>query len=410
MMTAQPLVKRGQVKLIKDVPGDLPPFYADQEKVRQILLNLLSNAAKFTHEGEIRVEARHEKSKLFIKVIDTGIGLSAGDLERIFEEFQQADSTTTRQYGGTGLGLSISRSLARLMGGDLTAESSEGVGSVFTLSLPWRYGKHYAPESKAAEWSTARLTATDKPIILAIDDNPDVIYILQENLDEAGYLVVGAINGDEGLKKARELRPLAIMLDIMMPHKDGWQVLHELKVDPITKDIPVILLTIVDKKALGYRLGAADYLLKPLDEKQVLVSLERLTRDKDSSLPKRLLVVDDDPQIPDMVRQLLVDMDYMVETAVDGLEALEAIEKEAPDVILLDIMMPKLDGFGLIEKLQEDSVHAGIPIIVLTAKLLTAAETAILQANVAQVMQKQGLAADTLIGEMQKALAEREAA
>lgn len=409
LMTAQPLVRRGKVKLVRDIPEDMPPIYADQDKVKQILLNLLSNAAKFTHEGEIRVTAEREENIFVLKVIDTGIGLSAQDLERIFEEFQQADSSTTRQYGGTGLGLSISRSLARLMGGDLVAESTENVGSIFTLTLPWRYGSRYATElDQKNQWTKDELIHSDRPIILAIDDNPDVIYILRDNLDEEGYLVVGATSGDEGLQKARDLKPLAITLDIMMPYKDGWQVLHELKVDPITKDIPVILLTIVDKKALGYRLGAADYLLKPLDEKQVIIALERLTGHRDNSSPKRLLIVDDDPQIPDMVRQLLIDMDYLVETAADGLEALAAIEKEPPDVILLDIMMPKLDGFGVLEKLQENPVYASIPIIVLTAKMLTTAENAILQESVTQVVQKQGLTANSLIREMQKALAENE--
>jgi len=275
--TAQPLLKPG-VKLIKEVATDLPPVYSDQEKVKQILINLLSNAAKFTHAGQITLGARRQEEMLVVEVVDTGIGIPKEALNRVFEAFQQVDGSTTRQYGGTGLGLTISRHLARLLGGELTATSTAGEGSIFTLTIPLRYGEMPPVPKRLRQEVTEgpSLPKADKLLVLAIDDDPDVIYLLQENLGEAGYEVVGALDGAEGLQKAKELSPFAITLDIMMPHSDGWQVLRDLKTDAATRDIPVIILSIVDKKDLGYQLGASGYLLKPLDEEAVLTTLRRL--------------------------------------------------------------------------------------------------------------------------------------
>ncbi|MCI0529262.1 MAG: response regulator, partial [Nitrospira sp.] len=236
--------------------------------------------------------------------------------------------------------------------------------------------------------------------VLVIDDEPDVIYLLQENLADSGYHIVGATNAEEGLQQAKALKPFAIILDIMMPHKDGWQVLHELKADVATRDIPVIVLSIVDKKDLGYRLGAFDYLLKPFDREAILTTLARI------ALPHRshLLVVDDDPQVVDLVRQLLEDGPYEIQAAMDGQEALEVISHYRPDAILLDLLMPRVDGFMVIEYLQQDPQYRAIPVIVLTAKTLTADERSLLQQNVLKVIQKRGLDRDALIRELQSAL------
>jgi PAS domain S-box-containing protein len=409
--TAQPLVKTG-VRLEVDVNDDLPPVYSDQDKLKQVLLNLLSNAAKFTHEGTITVTACRRDDMLEIDVSDTGIGISTDDLGRVFEEFQQADSGTTRQYGGTGLGLPISRQLARLLGGDLVATSKAGEGSTFTITIPLHYGEEMQPVEKVKELEAVAgvidelkpISAVDHPLILAIDDDPDVVYLLQEDLGDAGYEVIGSMSGEEGMKKALELKPLAITLDIMMPQKDGWQVLHELKTHPDTRAIPVIMLSIVDKKALGYQLGAADYLVKPLDSQEVLEALRRLTVVNGGTKLGHLLVVDDDPNVIDMARQLLENEPIEVDSAGDGVEAMAKITKNKPDAILLDLMMPKMDGFAVIEKLNQNADLRDIPVIVLTAKILTAAELDILQDSAAQIIMKQGLKAEELVNEVQKAL------
>ena len=413
IMTTQPLLQPG-VKLSKEIAPDLPLINSDQDKLKQILLNLLSNAAKFTHDGSVAVRAYREDETLVLQVSDTGIGISEEALGRIFEEFQQADSSTTRQYGGTGLGLPISRHLAALLGGSLSVSSVEGAGSTFTVRLPLdgeqaaRGGARPLPPPKApvaalqetGEDSAGEANQTDgRPLVLAIDDSSDVVYMLEEHLSDAGLRVEGAQSGAEGLAKARELRPAAITLDIMLPDMDGWQVLHSLKQDPHTRDIPVVLLTVVDRRALGLQLGAADYLVKPLEHETLLATLARLVPARPG--PPSVLIVDDDPAVRDMVSQLLP---YAVRTAVDGVDALEAIRSDPPDAVLLDLMMPRKDGFDVLAELRQDPQTAHIPVIVLTAKSLPAIERQILNSSAQRVLQKQGLAGEALVAELQRVL------
>lgn len=406
MTTTQPLVRQDTVRLETVVPDNLPPIYSDQDKVKQILINMLSNAAKFTLEGQIIVSVEQVEDRFDIKVTDTGAGIASDALEHIFEEFQQADTSTTREYGGTGLGLSISRSLARLMGGDLTVSSEVGKGSTFILTLPVRYRK-IASLSTTQAIEDKPVTSADARIVLVIDDNLDAINLMRQNLEEAGYQVITATSGDEGVAKAKKYQPFAITLDIMMPKKDGWQVMHDLKADPDTRGIPVVMVTIVDNKTLGFRLGAADYLVKPLDEDQVLASLERLENSNGGDKLKCLLVVDDDSNVIDMVEQLLDDSGYNIMVASDGKDALEKIAKDPPDVILLDLMMPKLDGFGVIDCLRADERLRQIPVIVLTVKSLSKEEQENLFKSAVKIIQKQGLSDKQLLSEISLAMTKK---
>lgn len=407
LRTVEPMVKSEHVRLEKAIDSDLPMLCTDENKLKQILMNLLSNAAKFTEAGRVTVTAHYHDGQVVMAVADTGIGIPETALRHIFEEFSQADSSTTRQYGGTGLGLSISRHLARLMGGEITVQSTVGKGSTFAVTFPLRYGvtqpmasTAIAPRPKAQAAPPEHSGPGDHHVVLAIDDDPNMLYLLQENLSEMGYWVVGVERSEEGLQKARQLKPLAIILDILMPHKDGWRVLHELKADAATRDIPIIVLSIVDQKDLGYRLGAFDYLLKPFDREAILTALARLC-----PLPQsRLLVVDDDPHVVDLVQQLLEDQAHEITVARDGQEALEAIARQRPDVVLLDLLMPRLDGFDVIEALRHDARYQDIPIIVLTAKTLAAEEHTLLHQHVLKVVQKRGLGRDALIRELRAAL------
>ncbi len=397
LRTVEPMIKSERLRLVKALEADLPPLLTDQDKLQQILMNLLSNAVKFTAEGSVTVTARRQDGEVVLAVTDTGIGIPSDKLELIFEEFRQVESSIGRTYAGTGLGLSISRRLARLLGGDLTVQSVIGVGSTFTLTIP--VGSDPAQPAMRSTTSPCRDEPADQPqtdkVVLAIDDDPDVIYLLRENLADAGYRVVGALSGSEGLQQARALQPLAIILDILLPQKDGWQILYELKADAATRDIPVIVLSIVDNKSLGYRLGAFDYLLKPFDRETILATLAHVPPSQGY-----LLVVDDDPQVVDLICQLLEGEPYETVATADGQAALEAIAHRRPDVILLDLLMPGMDGFALIEQLQQAPLSQQIPVIVLTAKTLTAPEQALLEQSVRTVIQKRGLDRDTLIQEL----------
>jgi DNA-binding response OmpR family regulator len=415
---ATPLLKPN-VTLEKQVDETIGIIFSDQDKIKQIVLNLLSNAAKFTHEGRIllSVEMLNEET-MDISVTDSGIGISEEALGRVFEEFQQADTSTTRQYGGTGLGLAISRNLARLLGGDLVATSEPGKGSTFTLTIPTYYGRksglrhgeretnrqndaspsdqEAVPVQEAAGQAKQNFT---KHLVLAIDDDPDALYLLQEALGTSEFDVIGARTGYDGLQIARARQPEAILLDILMPETDGWQILNDLKSDADTTNIPVILLTIVDKKALGFKLGAADYLLKPLNPAVVLDVLHRVIGDKRQAR-RCVLIVDDDPHVAEMLRQTLPESEFELDSAQDGEAGLQAIETHRPDVILLDLMMPKLDGFGVIERLSTNSELRNIPIIVISAKELTLDESKKLKESVAFVMKKQSFNSDKLIQEI----------
>jgi PAS domain S-box-containing protein len=277
--SVEPMLKSEKVQLVADMSPDLPPLTTDKDRLHQILTNLLSNAVKFTENGSIKILATRHGEEITIAVADSGIGIPAQALERIFEEFHQVDGGTTRQYGGTGLGLSISRHFARLLGGDITVQSRVGHGSIFSVTIPIKYGAYRRPARDAqslTDHNRGTRAVPQQKTILAIDDDPNMVYLLRENLAEAGYYLVGAATADEGRRKARELRPFAITLDILMPKRDGWQVLHELKTDTSMRDIPIIVLSVVDNKELAFRLGAFDCLLKPVDRDLLLAALSRI--------------------------------------------------------------------------------------------------------------------------------------
>ena len=277
--TVEPLLRGDKVQLLAEVSTDLPPLTTDKDRLHQILTNLLSNAVKFTENGSIKVTARARGEEVIMAVADTGIGIPAQALERIFEEFHQVDGGSTRQYGGTGLGLSISRHFARLLGGDITLQSVPGHGSVFNVALPINYvaGKLPALDARSSPYDDVTIgPVPHQKILLVIDDDPNVVYLLRENLAEAGYRVTGAASAYEGRRKARELRPFAITLDILMPQQDGWQMLHQMKTDTAIRHIPVIVLSVVDNRELAYRLGAFDCLLKPVDRDLMIASLSRI--------------------------------------------------------------------------------------------------------------------------------------
>jgi len=410
--TVESMVKGGWVRLLKEVPDDLPEVLSDQDKLKQIIINLLSNALKFTEEGEVKLSAALEDASLRIAVSDTGTGIPSDALEYIFDEFRQADGSSTRKHGGTGLGLSITKKLTHLLGGTVDVSSVEGEGSTFTVTLPLTMRDEEAPAEalRPDEETRASVEMKGKKVLLAIDDDPNVLILLKQNLEDEEYYVVGALNADEGIRKAKEIHPFAVTLDILMPQKDGWGVLSDLKADPATRDIPIIVLSIIDNKELGnkelgFSLGAFDYLVKPFDKEAIMAALQRIP-----GVPaKRVLVVDDEPDAVDLLTQILQDEGYQVKGTYSGEEALRVLDATSQDIILLDLLMPEMDGFEVIQQVKANPRWRDIPIIVVTAKDLTDSDWGILHRSVDRIIQKSGLARDGLMKEVQSLLREHDA-
>jgi CheY-like chemotaxis protein len=331
---------------------------------------------------------------LTFAVTDTGIGMTPEQMARLFESFGQADASVSRRFGGTGLGLALSRRLARMMGGDITVASAAGEGSTFALRLPARVGEP-APEAVRA---VERETPGDAGggTVLVIDDDEAVRELMQRFLGREGFRVVATGRGEEALRLAREIAPDAITLDVMMPGMDGWAVLAALKADAATADIPVVMVTIVDDKNLGYALGAADYLTKPIDRDRLVAVLAR-------HRPRRpILVVDDDPDLRELLRRTLEREGYAVLEAADGRAALARIEERLPGLILLDLMMPHMNGFELLTELRARPEWRGIPVVVVTAVDLTPEERQRLNGHVEKILAKGALGPEALLAEVRE--------
>src|SRR5262245_52195951 len=341
--TARQLAEQNKNRLILEVQENLGQLTVDPMRLRQILLNLLSNACKFTKQGEVKLRVKKivdARNWIEIAVADTGIGMTPEQQSKLFKEFTQVDSSTARQYGGTGLGLAIARKLARMMGGDVTVASELGKGSVFTVRLP--AGAHSQARSSAG--SDGRLSATfDR--VLVIDDDATARELITDHLKAEGFSVVTAAGGVEGLKLAKELRPTAITLDVMMPDLDGWSVLAALRQDRDLSEVPVIMVSILDEQRRGAALGAAGYLTKPVDHEQLRRLVERF---QSPAKPTRVLVVEDDPYQRERMRAWLEGQQSVVQEAANGREALGRLQESKPDLILLDLMMPEMDGFQVV--------------------------------------------------------------
>jgi adenylate cyclase len=380
--TARQLADKNNNRLVVEAEGDLGAVTVDPMRLRQILLNLLSNACKFTKAGEVALRVRKivdGRSWIEFAVVDTGIGMTAEQQAKLFEEFSQADALTARHFGGTGLGLAITRKLARMMGGDVTVASEPGKGSVFTVRLP---GGVDSPARTFAE--SGRRPKGD--CVLVIDDDATARELIADHLKAEGFSVVAAAGGVEGLKLAKQLRPTAITLDVMMPDLDGWSVLATLRQDAELADIPVIMITIVDEHRRGIALGAAGYLTKPIDRER----LHRLVnRFRAQVPPTRVLLVEDDAVQRERMRGWLEGPQWTVREAENGREALKRIQESKPDVILLDLMMPEMDGFAVVAALQKEAGWRDIPVIVITSLDLDAKDRERLNAGVQFVLVKE---------------------
>jgi signal transduction histidine kinase/DNA-binding response OmpR family regulator len=396
--TLQPTCDKNNNKMVVNCPDNIGLMRSDFTKVRQSLFNLLSNATKFTHNGEVKltVEQRVVQAKtgeiqkfLHFVVQDTGIGMKPEHCKKLFQAFSQADSSTTRKYGGTGLGLAITQNFINMMGGEVIVESEYGVGSTFTLKLP-QSARQVASKNDEFDESTATVSSIlvnslHTKTVLVIDDNHHDRKFLHHYLSGEGYNVVMAVNGKQGLQMAKEIVPDMITLDVMMPEMDGWETLVALKNDPFLVNIPVVMSSIIEDRHLAQTLGAVDYLAKPVDKLRLLNVVDKhITR----SARGPILVIEDDPDTLETTCDLLVQAGWSIQAAENSTEAIEIIEKSPPILILLDLMMPGMDGFEVIKKLRYHPQWQLIPIIVITSVELSTSEYAQLSKQVQNIFQQ----------------------
>lgn len=397
--TITPLLEKNANKLVLNCGPDLGSMHSDQTKVRQTLFNLLSNACKFTKEGTITLTVRRETQEaaewMLFSVQDTGIGLTKEQMGRMFQPFTQADAGTTKKYGGTGLGLAITRRFCQMMGGDITVDSVYGQGSTFTVRLP-------VTTTKKLDVTPVKV---EKPVVLppnasrvlVIDDDPIIHDLLRRYLVKEGFHVTCALGGKEGMKIAREFRPDVITLDVMMPEMDGWAVLTALKADPQLSNIPVVMLSMVDDKNLGFTLGASEYLTKPVSRERLANVLNKYRRENKSG---QVLVVDDDAPSRKLMRVMLENEGWKVEEAEGGRAALEWLKKISPALIILDLLMPDMDGMEFLAELNKHKDWSAIPVVVITAADLSPDHIQKLNGQVDGILRKGSYSCEELVNQL----------
>jgi adenylate cyclase len=402
---AQPLAQRNANRLVVDCPDGIGTMWSDVTRLRQIMLNLVSNACKFTDRGTVTLALARARDDgedwLELSVTDTGIGITPEQIAKLFQEFSQADSSTTRKYGGTGLGLAITDRLCRMMGGSITVDSEPGRGTRFSVRLPMR---GVEPEPDVALVADS---AIGKPVpapartnrVLVIDDDATVRDLMRRVLSREGFDVVTASDGAEGLALARELKPSVITLDVRMGAMDGWSVLQAIRGDVVLADIPVVMLTIVDEKQRGFALGASAYLTKPVDRARLAAALAPY---KARGPSQNALIVEDDEDTRERLRRFLVGEGWTVATAPNGRDALVRLGEGTPQLILLDLLMPEMDGFEFLARLRGNPEHAAVPVVILTAADLTQEQRSRLNGGVERVLEKAAYAQGELMVELRR--------
>jgi len=400
--TVLPLVKKNDNHLEVELPADAGTMHSDLTKIRQMLFNLLSNASKFTEKGKLRLVVTRSVENgadwLRFAVSDSGIGMTAEQMGRLFKAFSQADASTTRKFGGTGLGLAISREFCQLLGGDITVSSTPGEGSTFTIALPAAAPQEEAPAAPAATAQTGTAGTSGRPSLVVIDDDPSVLDLMRRFLTKEGFDVHTAANGRDGLELAKTTHPVAITTDVMMPGMDGWSVITALKADPDTAHIPIILVTITDSREMGVALGVFDYLAKPVDWNRLRGILDRIDL---GAHGRTVLIVEDDDAARDQLERTMVKQGWKVILAGDGVAALEAVRETEPSLVLLDLMMPRMDGFEFLDHLRRDPRFVHTPVIVVTAKDLTEQDRTRLSGRVHSLITKDGSIVKKLLPQLQ---------
>jgi CheY-like chemotaxis protein len=404
----RPLVAKNNNQMEVICPADIGRMRSDLTKVKQSLLNLLSNSSKFTSNGKLILDVSRLPTPtggaVRFRVTDTGIGMTEGQIAKLFQAFTQADTATTKRFGGTGLGLAITKHFCDILGGDISVESEPGKGSTFIITLPDRTNAISTPAAPPRVSDVAEGAST----VLVVDDDPAILDLLSITLGKEGFRVIHARTGEEALAQARAHRPQAITLDILMPRMDGWAVLVALKSDPDLRDIPVVIVTILMDRGMAFTLGAADFMTKPVDRASLTAMLRRYCSGAGAGL---VLLVEDDASTREATRRVLERLGFAAAEAANGVEGLRWLDSHSPPaLILLDLMMPEMDGFAFLEAIQKHPTLRNIPVVVLTAKQLTAEEKRVLSGGTEQILAKEGTSNIDLVEAIRRCVRRRAAA
>ena len=390
-----PLVSKNNNAFQTNIQDGIGAMRQDETKLRQCLSNLLSNAAKFTEAGTVTLEVdaslEKEIEMVSFKVIDTGEGRSEEGVGKVFEVYTQAERSTSAKHGGTGLGLPLSREMAQMMGGDITLTSELGVGSVFTLKLP----RDCPQDEHEVSDSVLEGIDDDEKLVVLIDDDVTMHDLIKRTLNKIGLTLVGATDSEKGMQMVRETKPKLLLLDVLMPGRDGWSILRECKSDPELKDMPVIMVSQLNQDTLANSLGADDYITKPIDRELFLKTIKNILGDGDTDNNK-ILIIDDDENTRDLLSRMLKEGGWVPKTAKDGKEGLDQLGED-PALIVLDLEMPRMDGFEFLNKYIETvNEQDRCPILVYSGKDLTDVQKELLENNVEGLVRKDEVSMDEL--------------
>ena len=393
----QTISSQKDVELTLSVADNLPRVETDEARLYQVFTNIISNAIKFTEKGSVDIEVNYNTENVIIDVKDTGIGISKDVLPHIFDEFKQADGSSSRQFDGTGLGLAIGKKMMEILGGNIDVKSKLGKGSVFTITLPINW---HEPNKLKDPLDFAHVSQQEtKDLVLVVDDDPKILDDICDYLEEAGYKSLTASSGEKALQLAEKYQPSAITLDIIMPDMDGWEVLQKLKDNPKTKNIPVIIISVSDEKDTGFALGAVGYVSKPIHENILLSEIYKLNK-----LPDKVMIVDNDDFELNQMSEIIESEKIVTILASTGDECLNLLENEIPDILVLDLMMPGIDGFEVLDKIRRNNETHDLPVIIVTAKNLTENDRSRLSGQISSIVAKSDTSQSELIKEVKRIL------
>lgn len=382
-----PMAQNTRSEISLSLADDLGKANTDSGKLRQVLLNLGSNACKFTENGQIILAARREEGELVFTVTDTGIGISDLDQERLFKPFSQADQSTTRQYGGTGLGLAITALFTELLGGSVEVDSKPGVGSCFTVRILDNLGQKEEEPSEQVTEVCQPSEECDKPLALVIDDQPSACQLIVRIAEQAGYRVITATDGENGLAAIRAANPSVVLLDLAMPRVDGWNVLEQARTDPAIRHIPIVVVSVCDDENKSVKAGASDHLTKPVSPSQVSEVLNLYSGRRSG----RILIAEDHEATAQLYRRGLEQMGYSLEVVANGSEGAKRLRESRFDILITDLNMAGGSGFDLINEIASIDPEQRPVTFVVTGRALNKEEEAEIAENVAEILAKNGL-------------------